>query len=80
MRIVPASVSASPVTRAMSHAITYHAMHHARYQKHLCFFMNSLDTAFGQVWDDYPEMHAKVASGQPLTRLGERGEGAKPGG
>ena len=78
VEIVPASVSASPVSSLMSHAITYHALHHSRYQKHYCFFLNSLDTLFGQVWDDYPEMHAKVASGHPLTRLGERGESATP--
>jgi len=80
VEFVPASVSAGRVSRLMSHAITYHAMHHARYQKHLCFFANSLDSLFGQVWDDYPEMHARVASGQPLTRLGERGDAAKPKG
>ncbi len=80
VEIVPASVSASPVSSLMSHAITYHALHHSRYQKHYCFFLNSLDTLFGQVWDDYPEMHAKVAGGHPLTRLGERGESATPRG
>lgn len=78
VEIVPASVSASPVSRLMSHAITYHALHHARYRKHLCFFMNSLDSAFGQVWDDYPELHARVAAGQPLVRLGERGDAETP--
>lgn len=76
VEIVPATVSANPMTRLMSHAITYHALHHARYQKHYCFFLNALDTAFGQVWPDYAEIHAKVAGGQPLTRLGERGEAA----
>lgn len=78
VEIVPASVSASPVSRWMSHAITYHALHHSRYQKHYCFFLNSLDMLFGQVWDDYPEMHARVASGRPMKRLGERGEAATP--
>jgi sterol desaturase/sphingolipid hydroxylase (fatty acid hydroxylase superfamily) len=80
VEIVPASVSASPVTSWLSHAITYHALHHARYQKHYCFFLNSLDGLFGQVWDDYPEMHARVDGGRPLTRLGERGEAAAPQG
>lgn len=78
VEIVPASVSASRVSRLMSHAITYHALHHARYRKHLCFFMNSLDSAFGQDWDDYPELHARVAGGQPLARLGERGDAETP--
>ncbi len=78
VEIVPPEVSASPVSRWMSHAITYHALHHSRYQKHYCFFLNSLDMMLGQVWPDYPEMHAQVAGGKPMTRLGERGAEPKP--
>jgi sterol desaturase/sphingolipid hydroxylase (fatty acid hydroxylase superfamily) len=80
VEIVPAGVSASRWTSWMSHAITYHALHHARFQKHYCFFLNSLDMAFGQVWPDYPEMHARVARGEPMSRLGERGATALPRG
>lgn len=78
VEIVPPEVSASPVSRWMSHAITYHALHHSRVQKHYCFFLNSLDMLLGQVWADYPEKHAQVAGGQPMTRLGERGADATP--
>lgn len=72
VEFVPAFVSATPVGRIATHGVIYHAMHHARYQKHLCFFMNGLDTAFGQVWEDYPELHQRVLAGHPLERLGER--------
>lgn len=79
VEFVPAFVSSTPVGRFASHGVIYHAMHHSRYQKHLCFFANGLDTAFGQVWEDYPELHQRVLAGRPLERLGERGEGLQPG-
>ena len=74
VEFVPAFVSTNAIGRLAVHGITYHALHHSRYQKHLCFFMNSLDSVFGQVWDDYPELHRRVTEGRPLTRLGERGD------
>lgn len=76
VEIVPATISQTALGRLASHGVIYHAMHHSRYQRHLCFFMNGLDTAFGQVWPDYPELHQRVHEGRPLTRLGERGADA----
>ena len=78
VEFVPSFVSSTKIGSMASHGIIYHAMHHSRYQKHLCFFMNGLDTAFGQVWDDYPEMHRRVVEGEPLTALGQRADAAKP--
>lgn len=51
---------------------SFHAMHHARYQGHYGLFTQVLDRAFGTYWDDYPEVHARAAKGEGLTRLGQR--------
>lgn len=79
VEFVPTFVSSTAMGKILSHGVTYHALHHSRYQKHLCFFVNGLDTMFGQVWDDYPELHRRVNEGRPLTHLGERGDSAQPG-
>ncbi|GMU61509.1 MAG: hypothetical protein AMXMBFR34_32720 [Myxococcaceae bacterium] len=57
---------------------SFHAMHHARYQGHYGLFTQVLDRLFGTYWEDYPEVHARAARGDGLTRLGQRvaGEGA----
>ncbi|MEW5742040.1 MAG: sterol desaturase family protein [Myxococcota bacterium] len=54
---------------------SFHAMHHARYQGHYGLFTQVLDRLFGTYWDDYPEVHARAARGEGLTRLGERAKG-----
>lgn len=74
VEFVPAWVSSTAAGRIASHGVIYHALHHARYQKHLCFFMNGLDGVFGQVFDDYPRLHQRVLEGRPLERLGERAD------
>lgn len=51
---------------------SFHAMHHARYQGHYGLFAQVLDRALGTYWADYPEVHARAARGEGLTRLGER--------
>lgn len=54
---------------------SFHAMHHARYQGHYGLFTQVLDRLFGTYWDDYPEVHARAARGEGLTRLGQRADG-----
>lgn len=54
---------------------TYHALHHGRYVGNYGLLTQVLDRAFGTRWEDYDRVHARVASGQPLTRLGERVRG-----
>lgn len=51
---------------------SFHAMHHARYQGHYGLFTQVLDRAFGTYWEDFPEVHARAARGEGLTRLGQR--------
>jgi len=51
---------------------TYHALHHSRYVKNYGLLTQTLDRLFGTRWDDYPEVHARVAGGSPLQSLQER--------
>ena len=51
---------------------TYHALHHGRYVGNYGLLTQVLDRMFGTRWEDYDLVHARVASGRPLGRLGER--------
>lgn len=53
-------------------SVSFHAMHHARYQGHYGLFTQVLDRAFGTYFPDYPEVHARAARGEGMTSLGER--------
>ena len=53
---------------------TYHALHHARWTGHYGFESTWADRLFRTEWRDWPALHARVWSGQPLTSLKERGE------
>jgi lathosterol oxidase len=48
------------------HAITYHALHHARYAGHYGFGATFMDRIFGSEWSDWPKLQAQVLSGDPL--------------
>lgn len=56
-----------------NHPILYHSLHHARFNNHYSFGSSFMDRILGTEWGDWPELHAKVISGQPLTKLSERG-------
>ena len=51
---------------------TYHALHHARYVRNYGLMTPWLDRLFGTGWFDVAAVQARVASGRPLTRLGEK--------
>jgi len=51
---------------------TYHAMHHARSRGHYGLFTPWFDRLFSSAFEDYPQVHARAASGQGLRTLGER--------
>lgn len=57
------------------HSITYHALHHARYTGHYSFGTTVMDRLCGTEWPDWPELHARIIAGQPLTSLKQRGTG-----
>ena len=62
----------------LNHPWIYHSLHHARYKGHYSFVSTFMDRAFGTEWDDWPVLHARVVSGEPLEALHARGfEGAR---
>ncbi len=57
-----------------NHPITFHALHHARYDGHFSFAITALDRIFGSEWNDWPSLFRRVIDGKPMRRLQERGE------
>lgn len=57
----------------ISHPTTYHSLHHARFNNHYSFGSTFMDRLLGTEWSDWPELHARVISGQPMHKLSERG-------
>jgi Delta7-sterol 5-desaturase len=62
----------------ISHPITYHSLHHARFNNHYSFGSSFMDRLLGTEWADWPELHKRVVSGIAMRKLSERGssEGA----
>ena len=56
-----------------SHPTLYHSLHHARFNNHYSFGSSFMDRLLGTEWGDWPELHARVRSGQPLKKLAECG-------
>lgn len=59
----------------MTHPFTFHALHHARWTGHYGLGTTVLDRLLGSEWDDWPALHARVAAGDPLRSLKDRGDG-----
>ncbi|MDP6978863.1 MAG: sterol desaturase family protein [Myxococcota bacterium] len=57
----------------ISHPITYHSLHHARFNNHYGFGSTVMDRLLGTEWADWPELHERVVSGRPMQKLSERG-------
>lgn len=57
----------------LNHPWVYHALHHARFKNNYSFASTFMDRLFGTEWSDWPSLHARVWSGDPMTRLSERG-------
>jgi sterol desaturase/sphingolipid hydroxylase (fatty acid hydroxylase superfamily) len=75
-----ANVELNPLSRRgltwLVHPWTYHALHHARFQRNYSFASTFMDRLFGTEWADWPELHAQVFAGQALKSLNARGPGA----
>lgn len=72
VEVVPAMIGKRANSWA-AHAITYHALHHARYTGHYGFGATFMDRLCGSEWRDWPTLHAQILAGQPLTSLKQRG-------
>jgi Delta7-sterol 5-desaturase len=51
--------------------VTYHALHHARFQGHYGFGAAYMDRLGHTEFSDWQNVHARVMTGRPLNRLGE---------
>lgn len=51
----------------------YHALHHARWKGHYGFQSAGMDRLFASEWADWPQLHARISQGEPLTDLRARG-------
>jgi len=65
-----------PVSRTplswIAHPITYHSLHHARFDNHYGFGSTFMDRSMHTEWNDWQELHARVLAGAPMTKLSER--------
>ncbi len=72
-----ANVELNPLSRRsltwLAHPWTYHALHHARFDRNYAFASPLMDRLFGTEWADWPELHARVFAGEALTSLNARG-------
>ncbi|MCA9512545.1 MAG: sterol desaturase family protein [Myxococcota bacterium] len=72
-----AEVLGAPVARRplswIAHPITYHALHHARFDNHYGFGSTFMDRSLRTEWSDWPALHARVLDGRAMTKLSERG-------
>lgn len=78
VELVPRSPSLRWKT-LLSNTFIYHALHHARWTGHYGFAAALMDRLFGSEWADWPELHAQVVDGKPLTHLRQRGTAADAG-
>jgi sterol desaturase/sphingolipid hydroxylase (fatty acid hydroxylase superfamily) len=65
--------AAKRINSWISHPTLYHSLHHARFVNHYSFGSSFMDRLLGTEWKDWPALHAKVTSGQPLESFSERG-------
>lgn len=77
VEFLPASYPRSWLGRLLISG-TFHAMHHARLQGHYGLYTPILDRLLGTCFQDYPQVHARAATGQGLHTLGERCEVDSP--
>lgn len=55
------------------HPITYHSLHHARFDNHYSFGSSFMDRLMGTEWADWPDLHRQVIDGRPMRKLSARG-------
>ena len=57
----------------VTHPITYHSLHHARFDNHYSFGSSFMDRLLGTEWADWPALHKQVVSGRAMQKLSQRG-------
>jgi sterol desaturase/sphingolipid hydroxylase (fatty acid hydroxylase superfamily) len=69
VEVLPPSLVRSPVGRVVA-TPTFHALHHSRMSGHYGLMSPLLDSLWGTVFADYPDVHARAWAGHGLARLG----------
>jgi Delta7-sterol 5-desaturase len=69
-----AKAAATRTATLFANTFVYHALHHARWTENYSFQAAGMDRLFGTEAEDWPELYARIAAGQPLTSLHARGE------
>lgn len=72
VEMMPALTSTTWGSRLFSNPITYHCLHHARFDGHYGFATAWMDALFGTQWDDWIAASKRTRAGEPLTELRER--------
>jgi len=67
-------------TLLVSNPISYHSLHHARFERHYGFVIATMDWLFDTEWPDWLAVHTRVLSGKPLTSAREKISPGVPGG
>lgn len=67
---IPALFGTKPVSM-FANPVTYHALHHARFQGHYGFGAAYMDRLGRSEFADWQKVHARVMAGAPLHRMGE---------
>jgi sterol desaturase/sphingolipid hydroxylase (fatty acid hydroxylase superfamily) len=57
----------------MSNPISYHSLHHARFEGHYGFVAAMMDRLFHTEFSDWKELHDRVFDGQAMKTLREKG-------
>ena len=70
--LMPAITSTTWGSRLLSNPVTYHCLHHARFDRHYGFATAWMDALFGTQWDDWIAISKRVRSGEPMRKLRER--------
>lgn len=69
---MPAFVSSQWGSRLFANPISYHSLHHARFERHYGFATSWMDAIFGTQWPDWIAVSERVRGGEPLTKLREK--------
>lgn len=72
VEMMPAVTSTHWCSRLFSNPITYHCLHHARFERHYGFATAWMDALFGTQWEDWIAASKRTRSGEPLTSLREK--------
>lgn len=70
--LMPAFVSTKWGSMLYANPISYHSLHHARFEKHYGFGTAWMDMIFRTQWADWIAVSKRVRGGAPLTKLREK--------